>query len=215
MEPSDSLGKMRKEYQLETLSENDVDPDPVKQFEHWWHEAIAAGIAEPNAMTLATCTSSGKPSARIVLLKDIHENGLVFFTNYQSRKAKEIEENNFVSLLFFWEELERQVRIEGIAQKVSAEESDAYFASRPRESQIGARCSPQSSVIENRKVLMERQNTLAAKYQGKTIPRPDYWGGYLVKPQIMEYWQGRPGRLHDRIQYIQRNAEWSVQRLAP
>jgi pyridoxamine 5'-phosphate oxidase len=213
---NNSIAAIRKIYQLQSLLEKEVDADPLKQFETWWQQAIESKIEEPNAMTLATCTASGKPSARIVLLKGITENGFIFFTNYTSRKGKEIEENPFVSLLFFWKEMERQVRIEGSIKKVSAAESDDYFCSRPRASRIGAWCSPQSTVIENREFLQNNVEKYNTQFGSENIPRPDFWGGYLVEPNRIEFWQGRPGRLHDRLQYsLTENKLWNIERLAP
>jgi len=210
------IANMRKVYQLQSLSEKDVEDDPIKQFQNWWQHAIETKIEEPNAMTLATCNASGKPSARIVLLKAIKENGFVFFTNYQSRKAKEIEENAFVALVFFWKELERQIRIEGKIEKINAKESDEYFSIRPRESQIGAWSSPQSSIIENAEVLQKNVTKFIKQFKSKEIPRPDFWGGYIVEPSAIEFWQGRPGRLHDRLKYsLSENNGWIKNRLAP
>jgi len=210
------IANMRKVYQLQSLSEKDVEDDPIKQFQNWWQHAIETKIEEPNAMTLATCNASGKPSARIVLLKGIKENGFVFFTNYQSRKAKEIEENAFVALVFFWKELERQIRIEGKIEKINAKESDEYFSIRPRESQIGAWSSPQSSIIENAEVLQKNVTKFIKQFKSKEIPRPDFWGGYIVEPSAIEFWQGRPGRLHDRLKYsLSENNGWIKNRLAP
>ena len=216
MENNTSLAAIRKVYQLQSLLESEVDNNPIKQFETWWQQAIESKIEEPNAMTLATSTKSARPSARTVLLKGIHESGFVFFTNYKSRKGKEIEENPFVSLLFFWKEMERQVRIEGVIKKVSAEESDQYFSSRPRESRIGAWCSPQSSVIENREYLQKNKKKYNSLFESEEIPRPEFWGGYIVVPERMEFWQGRPGRLHDRLLYsLNKNNLWKIERLAP
>jgi pyridoxamine 5'-phosphate oxidase len=211
-----SIAAIRKVYQLQSLSENEVDRDPLLQFQSWWSQALESKVEEPNAMALATCNAQGRPSARIVLLKGIHENGLVFFTNYESRKAKEIAENSFVSLLFFWKELERQVRVEGSINKISTEDSDAYFSERPHESQVGAWSSPQSQVIDNRHILEENVRKYNEKYEGLAVPRPGFWGGYLVAPERIEFWQGRPGRLHDRLLYtISDNNQWKLERLAP
>jgi pyridoxamine 5'-phosphate oxidase len=216
MDGINSIAGMRKIYQLETLLEKDMDKDPIKQFEAWWQYAILSKIDEPNGMSLATCSASGKPSVRTVLLKGLRENGFIFFTNYESRKGKEIEENPFVALLFFWKELERQVRIEGRIQKVSVEESDEYFSERPRESQVGAWSSPQSTVIDSREFLQEKIQKYQEQFGAGEIPRPGYWGGYIVKPYSMEFWQGRPGRLHDRLQYtLDENNSWIIKRLAP
>jgi pyridoxamine 5'-phosphate oxidase len=212
---SNPIADLRKVYQLESLLEKDADPNPMTQFEKWWKQAINSNIEEPNAMMLATCSKSGKPSSRIVLLKGIEQDGFIFYTNYTSRKGNEIKNNPFVSLLFFWKKLERQVRIEGKIKKISAAESDEYFSSRPRESRIGAWSSPQSSVIKNREFL--QQNVIKYNKQFKTgdVPRPDYWGGYIVKPDCFEFWQGRPGRLHDRLQYNFEKDVWIIKRLAP
>jgi pyridoxamine 5'-phosphate oxidase len=213
---TNSIARIRKIYQLASLSEDEVDENPLKQFEIWWLQAIESKIDEPNAMTLATSTLTGKPSARTVLLKGINEKGFLFFTNYSSRKGKEIEENPSVSLLFFWKELERQVRIEGKVQKISEVESDVYFHQRPVESRIGAWCSPQSQVIEGRKILEQNIEKYNSLFRDQNIPRPDFWGGYIVIPERMEFWQGRPGRLHDRLVYTSDETNlWKIQRLAP
>jgi pyridoxamine 5'-phosphate oxidase len=210
------IAGIRKVYQLESLLESQVDENPVRQFKIWWQQAIESKIEEPNAMTLATATITGKPSARIVLLKGIKENGFEFFTNYSSRKGKEIEENPFVSLLFFWKELERQVRIEGKIQKISRLESDQYFLQRPVQSRIGAWSSPQSMVIKSREFLEQNVEKYNSLYRDQNIPRPEFWGGYIVIPERIEFWQGRPGRLHDRLLYVlSENNLWKIERLAP
>lgn len=210
-----NIADIRKDYSLQTLNEQDVHTDAMLQFTKWWEEALASKIEEVNAMTLATATADGKPSARIVLLKGYDENGFVFFTNYNSHKGKEIESNPFVCLVFFWKELERQIRIEGTIQKISAQESDAYFTSRPPGSRIGAWASPQSKVIISREVIEENVVELEKSFAGKDIDRPAFWGGYLVKPAIIEFWQGRSSRLHDRLQYSITETGWKLERLAP
>ena len=211
-----SIEDIRKVYQLQSLLEKDADANPVKQFEIWWQQVIESKIEEPNAMTLSTCTASGKPSSRIVLLKNIKKDGFVFFTNYLSRKGKEIESNPFVSLLFFWKELERQVRIDGEIKKISEQESDDYFFKRPKESRIGAWSSPQSEVIKSRDVLEKNVSDYIKKFDSQNIPRPPYWGGYIVIPTLIEFWQGRPGRLHDRLRYtLNEKSIWKMERLAP
>src|SRR6185437_9200690 len=216
MQISTDLATIRKDYRLQSLSEEDVDTNPIKQFEKWFQQALASGNEEPNAMTLATSTTDGKPSARIVLLKGIKDNGFVFFTNYESKKGKQIHDNPFAGIVFFWKELERQVTIQGEIKKVGEQESDEYFASRPLESRIGAWSSPQSQVIENREVLEKNVAYYSDKYQSQNIPRPSHWGGYILMPTLIEFWQGGAGRLHDRLQYsIDATNSWIIKRLAP
>ncbi len=210
-----NIAGIRNEYKQQSLLETDVVQHPIEQFDKWWDEAIKSEITEVNAMTLATATSAGIPSARIVLLKGYDKNGFVFFTNYQSHKGKEMEQNANVCLVFFWAALERQVRINGTVEKISAAESDAYFMSRPAGSRIGAWASPQSTVIATRAIIEERSQQYEKQYSDGNIPRPPHWGGYLVKPHQIEFWQGRPSRLHDRIQYSLHNGSWSIERLAP
>jgi pyridoxamine 5'-phosphate oxidase len=198
------------------LDISSVDPDPVRQFEKWFDEALSSEVIEPNAMNLATANEHAKPSARMVLLKGLENNRFQFFTNYQSSKAKDLDKNPACALTFFWPELERQVRIEGIASRVDPAISDAYFKSRPRESQIGAWASPQSSMIDNRAILEQRFEQIAKRFEGNpSLPRPHQWGGFQVEPMEMEFWQGGPGRLHDRIQYLKVDNEWKIYRLAP
>lgn len=210
------IAGLRKTYSQKKLTEDAIDSNPIRQFEKWWQEANDADIDEVNAMTLATASADGVPSARIVLLKDYSEEGFMFFTNYDSYKGKQLLENPKACLVFFWKELERQIRITGLVEKVSEEESDDYFHARPIASQLGASISPQSAVIENREWLEKRYDELEKKTGDNTIERPENWGGYLVKPVIIEFWQGRPSRLHDRIEYsIQENGEWKIARLAP
>ena len=211
-----SIADIRRDYSLKTLLETEVANDPFLQFGDWWQQAIESEIDEVNAMTLATASLEGVPSVRIVLLKAYNENGFVFFSNYESAKGQELAENPRASLLFFWKELERQVRITGLVEKLSAAENDEYFLSRPTGSQIGAWASPQSHVIENRSWLENRVNELNEKFKTEPLSRPPHWGGYRVKPVIIEFWQGRSSRLHDRIQYtLQDNGGWKIERLAP
>jgi|694.fasta_scaffold00844_16 pyridoxamine 5'-phosphate oxidase len=210
------IADIRKEYRLETLDESQVSSDPIEQFGFWWKEALKSEIDEVNAMTLATATADAVPAARIVLLKGFDRKGFVFFTNYESNKAADLEMNPRASLVFFWKELERQVRISGTVEKVSEEESDHYFSSRPKGSRIGAWASPQSSVISSRDIIEEKVAALAQSFEGKEIPRPLHWGGYRVIPLQIEFWQGRSSRLHDRIQYTsQPDGSWKIVRLAP
>jgi pyridoxamine 5'-phosphate oxidase len=210
------IAGIRKIYSQKTLAEESIDSNPITQFDKWWKEAVASDIEEVNAMTLATASADGIPSARIVLLKGFTEKGFVFFTNYDSFKGKQLLENPKACLVFFWKELERQVRITGIVQKTSDEESDEYFFSRPYESQLGACISPQSTVIESREWLESRYNEFEKQSSKLAIQRPSHWGGFIVKPVIIEFWQGRPSRLHDRIEYsLQENGKWTLIRLAP
>jgi pyridoxamine 5'-phosphate oxidase len=206
---------LRKEYTSAGLDKADVDHDPIVQFHRWFENAVEADLHEPNAMILATATTGGKPSARTVLLKGYDERGFVFYTNYEARKAGELETNPRCALLFYWGELERQVRIEGRASRLSGEESDAYFASRPRGSRLGAWASEQSRPVEARRILEERVTALDAEYEGSEIPRPPFWGGYRVEPDTIEFWQGRESRLHDRLVYLRNEGEWKIVRLQP
>lgn len=211
-----NIADLRREYQRATLSEADVDPDPLRQFRLWLDEAIRAQLPEPTAMTLATVGADGAPGARTVLLKGVEATGFTFFTNYESRKAADLAAHATAVLLFHWIELERQVRIDGTATRVSAGESDAYFASRPAPARLGAWASPQSRVIPDRGWL-ERELAAARERFGSSedIPRPPHWGGYRVAPSSVEFWQGRPSRLHDRIRYQREAGGWRIERLAP
>ena len=211
-----SIASLRRDYSSQSLLETDVATHPVDQFEIWWQQAMKSEIVEANAMTLATASNDGMPAARIVLLKDFDEKGFVFYTNYNSFKGQQLLENPKACLLLFWKELERQVRITGIVEKVSSEESNAYFSSRPRESQVGAVVSPQSQVIESRQWLDEKFKHALDQFENAAVERPAHWGGYVVTPVIIEFWQGRPGRLHDRIQYtLLEDGRWKIERLAP
>ena len=211
-----SIADIRKDYQLKSLLETAVADNPFEQFNRWWDDAIQSELEEVNAMTLATASATGMPSARIVLLKAATADGFIFFTNYNSHKGKELEENPFACLVFFWKELERQIRITGTIEKVSAEASDEYFYSRPEGSRIGAWASPQSNVIPSRETIEANIVKYVQKFKGAEITRPPHWGGYIVKPTVLEFWQGRPNRLHDRIQYTkQHDGGWGIERLAP
>jgi len=200
---------------LEGLDEKTIDRDPIKQFQLWFNDAFAAGLPLPEAMTLATATPDGKPSARMVLLKQVDHDGFVFFTNYRSAKAEQLDANPYAALVFYWAKLDRQVRVEGSVVKTSAQESCDYFKTRPRESQIGAWASSQSQAISSREVLEQRARELEALYLDREVDCPEFWGGYRLKPECIEFWKSRVGRLHDRILY-QRDANgWSITRLAP
>jgi len=209
------IRKLREDYSLSTLDKNDVHADPIQQFKFWLDESLKAMLPEPNAMTLSTVDSERKPHSRIILLKGIEKNGFIFYTNYKSDKGRDIESNPNVSICFLWKELERQVRIEGIAKKISSEASEEYFVSRPVKSQIGAVASEQSSVIENRAILEEKFEALTKLYSTGHVPMPDHWGGYVVEPTSIEFWQGRRSRLHDRIKYEKEKKNWIIKRLAP
>jgi len=210
-----NIADIRKEYKLQSLHEADVESNAIVQFGKWWDEAMKSDIDEVNAMALATASPDGKPSVRIVLLKGFDERGFTFFTNYESNKGIALANNPKASVVFFWKELQRQIRIDGITEKVSALESDTYFASRPEGSRIGAWASPQSKVITRDEI--ENKFSLSQKeFAEKNIPRPLFWGGYRIKPQVIEFWQGRPNRLHDRIVYsLDKNSDWKIERLAP
>jgi pyridoxamine 5'-phosphate oxidase len=212
----DKIAAIRKEYSQASLDITSVNKNPVLQFGKWFDEVLLSNALEPNAMTLATISETGRPSARIVLLKGVANAQFYFYTNYQSQKGRELEQNPACALTFFWPELERQVRISGMAQRATAEESDEYFQSRPRGSQIGAWASPQSAVIKDRQILEARAKELEGKFgNDKVLPRPKQWGGYAIAPFEMEFWQGRPSRLHDRIVYTLIDSKWKINRLAP
>lgn len=213
-----SISDLRKEYTRQGLDLVDVLPDPIAQFRRWFDAALQAGVAEPNAMHLCTVGATGRPDGRIVLLKDVSDAGFVFYTNYESRKSRDLLANPFACLTFFYPDLEQQIRVEGNVEKVSEAESDAYFSSRPRGSQIGAWVSPQSQPVDGRAVLTKRQQHYEAQFAGQPIPRPSHWGGFRVVPDLIEFWQGRPSRLHDRVRYQRVNVStttWQLDRLAP
>lgn len=214
--PKLPLSDIRKDYRLAGLSEEDLLPDPFSQFEKWFDEVLHSEIDESNAMTLATADSSGKPSARIVLLKGFDTTGFYFYTNYKGRKASELAQNPYAALVFFWKELERQVRVQGKVMKTEGDKSDAYFHSRPIGSQIGAWASPQSQVIPSRRFLEERVEKFHTRFKDEPLKRPEHWGGYVLQPSVVEFWQGRSSRLHDRMQYrLTEQGSWKIERLAP
>ena len=211
-----NIADLRRDYTKATLDVTTVNPDPVVQFEIWFKEALEAQVIEPNAMNISTVNEQGKPSSRIVLLKGIENKKFVFFTNYQSRKGREIEANPACALTFFWPDLERQVRIEGVITRVDNQISEDYFKSRPKGSQIGAWASPQSTVIKDRSILEERYRQIEQKYLNEAaLPKPHQWGGYGVDPFVIEFWQGRSSRMHDRIEYTKVDGSWRIHRLAP
>ncbi len=209
------LQNLRQDYKSATLDESDVDDNPIVQFKKWFEHSVESQIFEPNAMTLATADKAGRPDARIVLLKGVDHDGFKFFTNYLSQKGKELKRNPYACLVFYWPELERQIRIEGTVEKLSKETSDAYFKSRPVASQIGAVASPQSQIIPNRQFLEEKFEEFSTKNKDKEITKPAHWGGYIVKPTRIEFWQGRSSRLHDRINFELAKGIWTKTRLAP
>lgn len=213
---SDRIADLRRDYRAQSLSETDVDPDPLVQFGRWLDEALRAELLEPTAMTLATATRDGAPAARIVLLKDVGPAGFTFFTNYDSAKGRELADNPQGALVWFWAELERQVRVTGTVARADAGVSEAYFSSRPLDSRLGAWASPQSQVIPDRAALEARMADAAARFNAETVPRPPHWGGYVLSPSVVEFWQGRPNRLHDRLRYRRNSAgAWVIERLAP
>ena len=209
------LAALRQDYALSSLTEESVDPNPIRQFERWFADAAAAQVPEPNAMTLATATRDGVPSARIVLLKGVDDRGFVFYTDYRSRKGVELTENPLAALTFLWKEIERQVRITGSVSRVSGEESEAYFRTRPLGSRLGAWASTQSAVIAGRTELEARLRDVSARFADGDVPLPPHWGGFRVEPDEVELWQGRPSRLHDRLRYARGSAGWSIVRLSP
>lgn len=211
-----NLTQTRRDYSLAELNESDVNPNPIVQFRYWLDEAIkSSNLPEPNSMVLSTVSPDGRPSSRIVLLKHVSDLGFDFFTNYNSRKGRQLLQNMYASLLFFWPTMERQVRIEGRVEKVSSTESDDYFVSRPYEYQIGAWASPQSDIIPNRNTLMDWFKEFESIFENKELSRPPYWGGFRLVPESFEFWQGRPSRLHDRIEYVLNTNDWVIRRLAP
>jgi pyridoxamine 5'-phosphate oxidase len=210
----DVLARLRQEYQAAPLVQENFSADPMREFQRWFADALENEAVEPNAMTVATCDASGRPSARIVLLKGLDETGFVFYTNYASHKGRDLAENPRAALVFFWPVLQRQVRVEGHVERVSEDESDAYFDSRPLGARLGAWASRQSQPVASREEVDRARREVAARF-GEHVPRPDFWGGYRVVPDVIEFWQGRPDRLHDRIEYKRTDGEWTHQRLMP
>ncbi len=213
--PTLDIAALREEYSRRHLRRRDLDPDPIVQFNRWLAEAVEARIKDPNAMSLATVNAAGQPSVRIVLLKGVNPGGFLFFTNYGSRKAADLEANPKAALNFFWPDLERQVAIEGIVHKASREEAAAYFHTRPLGSQLGAWASRQSQIVPSRDWLEEKLDSAAAEYAGREVPLPDFWGGYWLVPSTIEFWQGGPSRIHDRLRYLREGATWRIDRLSP
>ena len=213
---TNKIADLRREYTRASLDVTTVNPDPVKQFETWFEEAMNAGVIEPNAMTLSTVNAHNRPSARIVLLKGVENGKFIFYSNFQSKKGRELEANPACALTFFWPDIERQVRIEGVSERVADAIAERYFQSRPRASQIGAWASPQSTVIKNRDILDERAAQIEKRFESnQVLPKPHQWGGFQVDPLVIEFWQGRPSRLHDRIEYTKVDGSWKINRLAP
>lgn len=211
----DYIARLRHDFSKMEFDESHAQPDAINQFESWFRHAVDSKVNEPNAFVLSTVGEGNRPSARVLLLRDFNESGFVFYTNYNSRKGKEIEKNPNACMTFFWPELERQVRVEGKLMRQNAAGSDEYFAMRPRSSRLGAWASPQSASLPNRKVLDESLAGMEKRFEGQEVPRPEWWGGYILQPDSIEFWQGRPNRLHDRLLYTRAGFEWKISRLAP